>query len=198
MKSLGLLLTGILLLWRLPGVSVPQARIPQSTPVTRTFTATMRYVYHSRQYEPAVSILYVTQRPSKVVTPEAALMAQLSALHKGDYDWWMATWDSRSREKLELRQKQSGQNPGVWLKSFQEQEATGNCSLRTWILRREYVILRYLCTSKSGSPTALARDHAVAFKIDNGEFLATLDLEKDPVFRYANGTNVELEIKPRD
>ncbi|HEY6251805.1 MAG TPA: hypothetical protein VI685_17745, partial [Candidatus Angelobacter sp.] len=157
MKSLVSLAIGILLFWRLSGFSTPQAQIAQSPPVVRTFTATMHYVYHSRQYQPVVPIVYVTQRPTKIATPEAALISQLSALHKGDYDWWMATWDPRSREKLEFQQRQSGQEPGLWLKNLQEQDAAGTCGLRTWILRREYVILRYTCNSKSKSSIAVGR-----------------------------------------
>src|SRR6266700_922018 len=198
MKSLISLITGILMLWIPTGFSAPQAQIFQSASVTRRFTATMHYVYHSREYRPAVSLVYVDRRPTANTTPEAALISQLSALHKGDYDWWIGTWDPRSRDKLRIKQEQSEQARDLWLKSARAQYGSGNCSLATWILRREYVILRYACAGNSKNSVARAGDHALAFKMQDGKFVATLDLEKDPIFKYANGTNIELEIKPRD
>lgn len=195
MKRIVGLATGIVLLSTVGALSDAQN---ESAPLTHTFTATMHYVYNSRQYQPTVPIVYALHAPMKTATSEEALMSQLSALHKSDYEWWMATWDTESQKKWELRRKQSGQEAGIWLKALQEEYAAGSCALKTWILRRQYVILRYTCTSKSTNLDALSRDHAVAFKIDDGEFVATLDLEKDPIFRYANGADVELQIKPRN
>jgi len=197
MKLLLTLGAGTLLLLTPAALSAPQAQMVLSPPAARTFTATLHYVYHSREYQPAVSIIYADRRPAKIATPEAALMSQLSALRKGDYDWWMGTWDAESREKLERQQKQSGTTREQWLSSVR-QAGADNCRLTTWILRRQYVILRYACSASLENPDIRAKDYAVSFKADGGEFVATLDIEKDPVFRYANGTNVELEMKPRD
>jgi hypothetical protein len=186
------------LLWGLPILHTPEAQMQESSPVTRRFTATKTYIYHSREYQPAVSIVLMNLQPKRSATPEEALISQLSALHKGDYDWWMGTWDPQSRDKLMRQQKDSAATREQWLQSMQTEIFGGSCRLSTWILRREYVILRYSCSTKARSGNSGANSHAVAFKSYGGEFVATLDIEKDPIFRYANGTDVKLEFRPRE
>jgi hypothetical protein len=197
MRPLLSLVTGALIIGVQPGPFMPQAQIVQSAPVKHTFTATIHYVYRSRQYHPPVPVVYLEQAPAKSDMPETALISQLSALHKGDYAWWMATWDRRSREKLELQQQQSGQSDEVWLKARRDRDGSGQCVLTTWILRKQYIVLRYRCSGSNAQKNG-GVSHAVTFRVHGGRFEATLDLEKDPIFSHADGTNVDLEIKPRD
>jgi hypothetical protein len=173
-----------------------QTEAPKSAPTRHTFTATIHYKYSWQLYDPPVPIKYLENAPASNSTPEEALISQLSALHKRDYKWWLESWDQSSREELLHQQQASGEPIAIWFKSIQPTNISEKCSLNKWIVRHQYVILRYGC--RDSISRAMEPELAVALKKDRGHWFATLDLALDPIFKYADGTNPELHVTPRD
>lgn len=165
-------------------------KITTTKPEKKEFSSTQHYRYRERMYDPPVKVNLLQEAPQSYSGPEAVLIAQISAMRRLDFDWWFNTWDEVSKKKIVERGQGTDKSKDVWLKKWKEEFSTAEAVLLRWIETREYVIVTYQLPSISSSKQ---KEIPAAFKLANGRWSATLDLENDPVLLYFGEGKARIE-----
>lgn len=160
-------------------------KIGMTEPKERKFTITKHYWYREQMYDPPVNIEFLQESPAFHSGPEALLISQISAMKALNYDWWLNTWDSVSKLKIIDRVTKLDKSKEVWRNQWQNKFEDKKVLMVRWIETGTYVILTYKLVASNNEQ----KESAVVFKLDEGKWVATLDLEDDPVLRYFGEKN---------
>jgi hypothetical protein len=158
--------------------------ITLSAPIAKKFQISLHFRYEQRLYAPDIVATFVDKEPTFCGSAEAVLLSELSAMRKGQFDWWLRTWDDKAAAIYAEKYKVGSQEQQKLLREW----ATTLASvppprLVRWILTGQYVIVTYTLPTRD-TPA----ETAIAFHLSNGRWKATLDLEQDPVFlHYRDG-----------
>ena len=152
-------------------------------PKSKRFTVINHYLYVERVYEPAHEVRYQTQAPKHSIGPEEALRSQLSAMKQLDYDWWLSTWDPRTRALIERQNKALGRDKEWWISEWRRQTGSAKYELLRWLAVENEVVLGF--RRKAGRPVqgqapGTARpgpEVRRAFTIHEGQWYATMQLQ---------------------
>ncbi len=90
------------------GEALPKPLYPSSQRLQKEFVIRYIYDYAISTYTPAVKLPQVPRAQVDRKTPEAALVALVSAMRSGDYEAWLQCWDEPARKGFEETAK-SGQ-----------------------------------------------------------------------------------------
>lgn len=189
-KQLGLLAIAALSL-ALP--SFAQSAYPRSSPVSKEFTFTARYQFVERLYAPPVVIPRVSEATKFTQSAEDALISQFSAVDALDYDWWFSTWDDAAQKKFAERDPDAEKAKHSWKQLWEPRAGKLNVKLTRWMISGQYVILAYTLSTVDQKGATTLPETATAFRLWNGAWKATLDLESDPILLHFADTKSRFE-----
>jgi hypothetical protein len=172
---------------------VAQARYPVSNPASKEFVFTGRYHYIERDYAPPVVIPRVSEAPKSVQTAEEALMSQFSAVDALDYDWWLSTFDDAAQKQILPESANADLAKKNWLQEWQPKAGKLNVRLTRWMISGQYVILAYTLSTADQKVTGTLPEYATAFRLWNGNWRETMDLQGDPVLLHFADTKTRFE-----
>jgi hypothetical protein len=137
----------------------------------------------SRVAQP-VPFAFVERDAAKYDTPENALVAMVSAMHRGDYTAWLAGWTQPSRAQIEKTNADSKLTPETWINGW-KRLVTGKqiaISARGDYIRRgeTYAFIRYR-TIGSQAPNGGALEQYLVFQRKGNQWEATNMLADDLV-----------------
>lgn len=170
-----------------------QSLYPASSPQSKEFTFTGRYHYIERDYTPAVVIPRVSEAPKEVKSAEEALISQFSAVDALDYDWWLATFDEPAQKQMLSAEANADAAKKDWKQEWQPKAGKLNVKLTRWMISGPYVILAYTLSTADQKGMGTLPEYATAFKIWDGNWRATLDLQGDPVLLHFADTKSRFE-----
>jgi|SRR4051812_13805306 len=173
--------------------SFAQSRYPVSNPTSKEFTFTGRYHYIERDYTPAVVITRVAESPKTVQSAEEALISQFSAVDALDYDWWLSTFDAAAQKQMAVSTASVEAAKKDWLQDWKTKAGKLNVKLTRWMISGQYVILAYTLSSTDQKVTGTLPEYATAFRLWDGNWRATLDLQGDPVLLHFADTKTRFE-----
>jgi len=182
-------------------------------PQTKTFTVQAKYAFQVRQYDPPPRPPLLDKQPEFTASAEQTLISMLSAQAAGNFDWWFACWDAPAQSAILARYGSMDDAKKALLPGF-KRFSTLEPSIVTWVQTGGYIILAYElierpsreeftannpAAPKQTAPPKKAADlrketpPPIAFHVGNGTWLATLDLQNDPVFRNFTSGKTEAE-----
>lgn len=164
-------------------------RIKAQKPEDKTFTVIKHYQYRERVYSPPVKVIFLDRDPKTYSGPEAVLVSQLSAMRNLDFDWYLSTWDNVSKNKILEQEKVKGKSRSLMLKQWKDDFNTKEVILLRWIETGEYVVVTYKILSAGGKE----REIPTVFRLSDGHWTATLELENDPVLLYFGDKKTRIE-----
>ena len=173
-----------------------------SQPVKKEITREYVYYFDVMEYIPPVKVELVSNRSdARQDNPENALISGISAMYAKDYEWWINTWDSDSREMMREGDKVKGRSPDFWTKAWKNFLKDKEAILTHRVETGDYVIIGYNLVSKKKDVKTYEWD--MVLKKQGEEWFSTQDLMEDPV---AHGwrnpeKNVAKQLgkrKPRD
>jgi hypothetical protein len=137
----------------------------------------------SRVAQP-VPFAFVEKDAAKYDTPENALIAMVSAMHRGDYTAWLAGWTQQSRAQIEKTNADSKLTPETWINGW-KRLVTGKqiaISARGDYIRRgeTYAFIRYR-TIGSQAPNGGPLEQYLVFQRKGNQWEATNMLADDLV-----------------
>ncbi len=174
-------------------LSYAQSDYPRSSPQSKEYSFTGRYHYVERDYAPAVVIPRVPQAPATVQSAEEALISQFSAVDQLDYDWWLSTWDDAAQKKFAEREPKAAEAKKSFQQQWEGKAGKLNVKLTRWMISGPYVILAYTLSTADQKGTTTLPETATAFRLWNGNWRATLDLEGDPILLHFADTKTRFE-----
>lgn len=87
------------------GEALPKPLYPSTPRIQKEFVIRYIYDYAMSTYSPAVKLPQVPRAQVDRTTPEAALVALVSAMRSGDYEGWLQCWDEAARKGFEQMAK---------------------------------------------------------------------------------------------
>jgi hypothetical protein len=167
-----------------PAMSLPAPFYPTGPGQVKQFVVENVYNYEKFTYSPPIVIAPVVRDKASYATPEQTLVAHISAMLAGDYDWWFSNWDQRSQVFMQERNKQANRTPAdwraIWAKTLAGQQIVLTERVETGPFG-PYVMLVYVLRDKAGKDTF--RSTYVA-KLEAGRWVGTQELAEDPLFHY--------------
>ena len=175
------------------GAFAQQPDFPRSSPQSKEYSFTARYHFIERTYSPAVVIPRVSQAPALIQSAEEALISQFSAVDALDYDWWLSTWDDPAQHKMAESATKPVDSKKVWQQQWEGKAGKLNVKLTRWMISGPYVILAYTLSTADQKGSTTLPETATAFRLWNGNWKATLDLEGDPILLHFADTKTRFE-----
>ena len=88
---------------------------------TANVTLAHTYYFVVREYVPPIPV-HAGSKPRALLldTPEGATLAFYSAMLRGDYEGWLAVWDSESRKAILERNTKKGRDAQYWIERWKE------------------------------------------------------------------------------
>ena len=145
------------------------------------------YFYRVLVYEPSVEV-EPGERPASFDNPEQAALTRIRAMHRGDFEAFLNSWDPASRTLMEKRARERGHDAEFWRQQWSGLFDGRRVELTQRIETGPYVLVAFRVLP---AEDAAAGDDdegtllTTAFKRqDDGRWLATQELSLDPVFSY--------------
>lgn len=170
-------------------VTTKWPKIILTNAVEKEFRMVNNYQYRERMYDPPVEVMFLSAEPENYSGPEAVFLSQMSAMKALDYNWWLNTWDSVSRKKIIETDQKLNRSIDTILKEWKKRFTSNRVEYVRWIESGKYVILTYKITPFKGKQ----KEYPLVFKLWEGRWAATMDLEEDPVLLYFGENKGRIE-----
>ena len=159
---------------------LPEPLFDTSEPVKKEITREYVYYFEVMEYIPPVKVELVSNRSdARMDSPENALISGISAMYAKDYEWWLNTWDTDSREMMRERNKVKGWSPDFWRKGWEGFLKDREAILTHRVDTGDYVIIGYSLVSEEKDRKTY--ESYLVFKKQGEEWFSTQDLIEDPV-----------------
>ena len=161
----------------LVGWAEPAVGATPSQPVK--FRTAMRFHYTQQQFQPVFTVTPIARTAARYNTPEDAMLARVSAIVTGDYDWWLSIWDAGSRKEQEERMKAPGEAEKM-VAGWKDLYAHNHIELQHKIAYGQYVIVTYKVVP-NGAGQGNPSEFPTVFHLEGGAWKSTNDLRSDPL-----------------
>ena len=152
---------------------------PTTPPEDKVITTVDTYHYEERRFEPEIVVEAVPPEAVDYASPERAFISRFSAMIRGDYDGFMASWDDVSRQLTEVNDAGRGQTPTLYVETWRSIFSAASATMVRRIDTGDYVIITY------------------RYVLPDGTVLQ--DIEFPGMFReYANGWRATQELASDD
>lgn len=153
---------------------------PTTASVVGKVTVETTYYFARRDYQPPVPVPNVSATAS-FDTPEAAVMASISAMTRKDFEAFRSMWDESSRRMMEAKDRELGQTRETWVAAWDRIFTRG---ARTELVSRidsgDYVIVVYRVVD--ADPNEKPVEMQAVLKLQGKRWVMTQELSGDPVF----------------
>lgn len=141
------------------------------------------YYYRIMAYTPPVKVpLYAAEEDKSYKTPEEALISVLSAMFAKDYNWWLSSWTKSSQELNIEEDRKRNITPETWTQIWERDLKGKEVEITHRIEVGSYIILGYSVIDLNEKDVSKRSfESQLVFKLEDGKWLATLDLASDPV-----------------
>lgn len=177
---------------------LPTPIYPTTTPVIKKVIVEEAYYYRIMEYNPPVKIkLHSKKSSSSYKTPEEAAISFLSALFAADYNWSRDSWDSQAL-RISVEEFGMKDDPEFWEKKWEEYYKDKEVELTHRVETGKYVIIGYRLIDKSKQNNTSTDQSKLIFKYENGRWVATQDLAKDPISHSWGNPERKIERMKRN
>lgn len=165
-------------------------------PVEKSITIETKFDYHL--YEPKKGfekVNLVRRKYAGYDSAQKAFVARMSAVTSLNYEWWLDTWDSSSKELALDYYGRKGLNKDHWLKTWKEKFVGRKITLKHMVDYEDYRIVVYNVANKNGTPGFL--DLPVVFKKSGEDWLVSLGIRQSPLLHFSpwvEGKEVEVMV----
>ncbi len=158
---------------------MPTNKYPTTAPVVSKVVVEETYYFARRDYQPPVPVVNIGQTAS-YDTPEATVIASISAMRTKNFAWFRTLWDKASQQTMEQTDKQLGQTPefwqNAWVKGFKDRPVV---ELTSRIDSGKYVIVAYRLVG--ADPTVKTLELQTTLKKQGDRWYLTQEAAADPV-----------------
>ncbi len=187
------------------GAQTPRGDVPPSpfaTGAPRIEKIVEEHLYFFRQipYQPPVTIEAAEPAGASHDSPETAMLAQMSAILRGDFEKFRSTWEPEARAMMEKHDRDRGWDREFWLAKWRQVYGGKRLELTRRIETGPYVLVAYriLPAEDAGDHGGEVVETANAFKRQaDGRWLATQELASDPVLAYWQTPDYKIRIMAR-
>jgi hypothetical protein len=153
------------------GPMMPKPLYPSSPRVQKEFVVRYIYNYALSTYTPAVKLPQIPRVQADRSTPEAAMVAMVSAMRSGDYEGWLQCWDEDARKTFEQMAKSGKADAAMFKKGW----ATAFAGKEIVLVDRVELIADVILDARvQGDGTA--QPFPTIFRHVEGKWLATQEL----------------------
>ncbi len=172
--------------------SVSPSAFPTGDPSIGRIVAEDEYGFAIRRYTPPVEFRPVARAAATSDSPEAATIAQLSAMAARDVDWFRSTWDAESLQVMDASNREQGHDAAFWTSTWERTFRDRRVVLTHRIDSGKYVVVVYQLVAQRAAPGAVDDivELETPLKLQDGRWLATQELSSDPVLLYWKTPNV--------
>jgi len=156
-------------------------RVSTTPPEPRTLTLLDHYDYREMRYDPPYLIdAGVPKAEARYDRPEYVVLARISAMLAGDYDWWLQNWDPESREFIARKNAENGDTPESWVTLWKDRLRFMRFKLVRRIESGPYVIVTYHLVTPKGADAGNGLEMPIVLHRVGERWYATQALHKDP------------------
>ncbi len=186
-----------LLSWSL-GAYGQKLVVKTSPPQHEKVSQELIYYYEVSQYVPQPLVGYSKQYTN--ASPEEATMSILSAMSRGEYDKWRASWDEDARKTMEAADVAAKRTPEFWKQAWAKAFPGTAVKFTDRVESGDYVIIncRLLHPGQENVKDAGIEMIFTFKKQKDGNWLATQDFESDPVLLYWKKPGYVMQRVVRD
>lgn len=166
---------------------------PTTPPEDKVLTMVDIHHYQERRFEPPIAVEPIPPGAESFATPEQAFLSRFSAMMRGDYELFMATWDDASRVLTEARDIENGQTPDFYVANWKSIFDAATATLVRRIDAGDYVILTYKYVMPDGTELIEAEFPGMFREYDDG-WRATQELSKDDLPVISPWVSGETEV----
>lgn len=178
---------------------LPQPIFSTSAPRIENVVEELMYFYRHMRYEPAVVVAPVAKAGASYDSPEAAVIARISAMIAGDVAWWRDTWTADARQMMEARDRQLGRGADHWPARWHEVLEGARVELTDRIETGQYVLIAYRVVPPGGQTADAPPLVSIAvLEQVGGRWLGTQALAEDPVLHYWNRPGFRVKKMVRE
>jgi hypothetical protein len=183
----------------------PDQAIPYltATPKLERIVVEQSYYFTRAEYRPPVQVSSVARVASSAATPEDSVVALISSMRAGDFEWFRSLWTPESRKMMEDRDKKLGRGPGFWVDKWREVVQGKQAILTHRIRTGEYVLIAYKLVAAPPSGAQPPKEEeaftstAALRKVD-GKWSLTQELASDPVASYWPNPETPIKLMGRE
>lgn len=182
----GLLLFGwvylVFLLQTAGAETLPKAFFETGPAEMKTLVEEISYQYFVRKYSPPVKVKLVKNREDvSYASPEEAVIAHISAMVAGDYEWSASGWDKVSQKFNSAHLKSVNLTPDLVTKKWKETFKDRRFELITRVDFRGGVLIEYRAISQSKAENNALTLKNVVKKQPDGMWKLTQEFRSHPV-----------------
>lgn len=151
---------------------------PTTAPVVANVVVEDFYAFVRRDYAPPVKVSTIA-RTATYSTPEAVVIAQISAMKTKNYEWFMALFDETSRAEMDRSDREQNRTPAFWIGNWEEAFSNRTPELVSRVDSDNFVVIAYRLVSANAAEEPIDLE-AVAVRARDG-WVLTLSKADDPV-----------------
>jgi hypothetical protein len=168
---------------------MPEPVFKTTSPFIKKVVVEDQYYFTFMHYSPPVQVKLVTRDTASYENPEAAAISAISAMVSKDINWYRSTWDRASIAIMDDRDKALNQSAEFWVNSWGRAFTNKRIELTARIETGEYVLIVYrlVPTGEVNDPANTSNSEielVTVLKYQEGKWLATQELSRDPVLLY--------------
>jgi len=172
------------------GAAFDWPQLSLSEPETKRFTLIRRYAYRERRYDPPHRVPLMDTPGARYSSPEAVVVAQVSARAALDFDWWLSTWERETQARL----LEEEPDPQRWVERWQRAGTPGALELVRWIEVGQRVVVSWRAAGESDA--ASVEEHARLLRLEGGSWVAAHPEPNFPAARtWIGGGRVERTVR---
>lgn len=184
--TLSLLLLGPLvgggLAWAALGPAWVWPTFKTAAPVDQDFTLVEVFHYREASYPRPIRIESpVSRDEARYDTPEYAFISRVSAMMRGDFDWWREVWAPGAANLFLAREAAQGRDASYWKQWWADSFRLTRYELVRRIETGPYVVLTYRVVTLDGKDATEGLELPVVMTQVDGTWRVSLDLRADPL-----------------
>lgn len=162
-------------------------------PIYKTLIVETIYPFSVIKFDAPINIPILKGRANASYgSPEDAVISQFSAMIGGNYEWFKETWTISSWQMMQETDKRNNRGSDFWLDLWRKNLASKSIQLTSWVNYGSYVLVEYQLVDK-GVKSGIG---VVALIKEGGQWKATQDLSKDPIFLNWKSSTGRIQVPP--
>jgi hypothetical protein len=166
---------------------------PTTPPEDKVITTIDTIHYEERRFEPELVVEAIPPGAESYASPEQAFISRLSAMIRGDYDRFMASWDDLSRQLTEANDAERGQTPTLYIETWRSIFDAAKATMVRRIDTGDYVVITYKYVLPDGTVLVDIEFPGMFREFDDG-WRATQELARDDLLAISPWVTGQTDV----